>query len=111
MSSKIIKIETIRSGQPRAYADSFYEANISMKADGALLNGASYYHTMSRDTVLTLTRLFVHDFSDSNEWHVPKLKCCEAIGPTPEMVQESHPKWHPKKESRWHVLIVQPYLD
>ena len=45
MSKTIIEIENIQSGQPRAYADSIYEANISIFNMGILNDGSGFYNS------------------------------------------------------------------
>lgn len=111
MSKTTIEIEHLQGGQRRAYADSCYEAIITMKSN-SLIDKAIFYYTLDMEKVKEITQLFVHPFVEKpTSWADPILKRCEAIGPTEEMVKESHPKWIPKKESRWHVMVVQPYTD
>jgi hypothetical protein len=112
MSKLSIEIDILQAGQPRAYADSFYEAYISCRVDGMLMDKAVFYRDLGEDTVKSLARLFVHGFDDvPKDWAAPVLKICAPVGPTPEMKSISHEKWEPKHVSRWHVLIVLAYTD
>lgn len=105
-------IEHLQGGQPRAYADSVYEAIISIRVEGMLTNGGVFYRDMSQPRVEQIVALFVRPFArpPKDAWS-PVLEVCEPTGPTTEMVEESHPKWKPKKESRWRVVVRQPYCD
>lgn len=105
-------IERLQAGQPRAYADSYYEGIISLRNDGTLTHDGVFYQELNEDLVKRIAKLFLHPFPDKPEcWADPILKVCEAIGPTEEMVSTAHEKWKPKKHSRWRVVIVDPYKD
>ena len=113
MSKKLIEIDTLQSGQPRPYADSVYEATISIYNIGTLMNNHGFYQTLNRKLVIELTKLFVHPFYETSTcWADSKLACCEPIGATKEMIEKcSHPMWQPKKESRWLVKVIAPFTD
>jgi len=108
---QVIIINHIHAGQPRPYADSVYKAEILIRVEGQLTNGTVRFQAIKEDTVRSLAHLFVRSFNDNPGPFDPRLEVCEAIGPTPEMRAEAHPKWAPAKESRWRVRIVEPYTD
>jgi hypothetical protein len=113
MSKKIIEIESLQSGQPRPYADSFYEANISIFNVGTLTDGSGFYQSLSKELVLKIAKILVHNFEEVPEnWASPKLVRCEPIGPTKEMIEKcTHPKWQPGPNTRWNVVIKEEYTD
>lgn len=107
----IITIEHIASGQPRAYADSRYEAVITFYSAESLIGGAGHFFHYPKERALQFFRENVHEYKDDPAWHEPKLVMCEAIGPTPEMDAMVHPKWPNKANCRWRIAVMQPYLD
>lgn len=111
MSKEIIEIEHIRSGQPRAYADSVYESKIIIRVEGTLLNNGIFYRELNINLVKQLTQMFVRPFKETKGFLEPYLELCEPIGPTKEMIEKAHPKWVPKENSRWRVIVVEPYSD
>lgn len=112
MSTRIIEIKTLRYGQPRPFADSFYEVEITSYEDGMLIGAKGFYHNLSREQVLKIFKTFVHDFEDEPKcWADSWLKACEGIGPTEAMKAKCHEKWEPKQNSRWRVCVVQPFTD
>lgn len=113
MSKTIIEIENIQSGQPRAYADSIYEANISIFNMGILNDGSGFYNNLSKERVIEIAKMFVHKFDDHPVgWFSPKLIRCEPIGPTKEMTERcTHPKWQPGLNTRWNVVIKEAFTD
>ncbi len=87
-----VTYETISAGQPRAYADSVYEFNMVFSA---ARNDGGYSDVWTPDRANALRYAKVHqDFYENPEWHQPKL----------EIFEET-------EKGKWHVKIVQPYLD
>ena len=110
---KTIEIESLRSGQARPYADSIYEANISIFNVGTLNDGSGFYDSLTKETVIKIAKMFVRNFEDEPQgWFSPKLVRCEPIGPTPEMTERcTHPKWKPGRDTRWNVVVREEYTD
>lgn len=112
MSKRILEIDLVHAGQPRRYADAYYEAYITCRDEGTLMDGAIFYLELSKEDVKILTQQWVRNFTKTPEHpFAPTLTVCKAVGPTPEMIQIAHEKWKPKKHSRWHVIVVEPYTD
>ena len=112
MHKTIIEIEHIKGGQPRPYADHEYEAYVTARIEGMLLNNTVYYLELKDEDVRALARRLLSDFKDKPAWHEPKLEYCAPVEPSKEMLAIANNKnWKPKAKSRWHVKIVQPYLD
>lgn len=108
----VIEIETVRSGQPRAYADSEDEAIITARREGVLMGNSIFYMELKEETVKTITREFFRPFKDKPETPFDaKLVMCKAIGPTEEMRAAAHPRWAPGQKSRWRVVVREPYCD
>lgn len=98
-SWKRITVEHIRSGQPRPYADSVYEAIITI--EGGIPSSQKGYDLRWRgqeSTIKEIAKMFVRNFADT---------------PTPfqtglteiEMIEETD------FCRRWRVVIVEPYTD
>lgn len=112
MSKRIIEIEIVRAGQPRPYADAYYEAYITCLSEGTLLDGAKFYLALNEEDVKILTQQWVRNFTETPKHpFAPTLKVCRAVGPTQEMIRIAHEKWKPGLNSRWHVTVVVPYCD
>lgn len=112
MSKEIIEIETLKAGQPRPYADSVYEATISVRVEGMLLNRVVFYRNLDERIVKGITRLFVGNFVDEPNMFDARLEVCKPIGPSEEMKEiAKNPNWLPKENSRWLVKIIVPFDD
>jgi hypothetical protein len=112
MSKTIVIIEDKECGQPRPYADSFYSGYISARCEGVLTDGSVFYFSLQENKVKELARLFIREFKDDTKgWWEAKLLECRPVGPTEEMIKESHPKYLPKKESRWFVRLTEAFTD
>ena len=112
MFKNIIEIEILQAGQPRAYADSIYEAYISCRVEGALLRGKIFYLRLTEETVKGLTQLFVHPFDDiPTHAFSPRLTLCKPIGPSQEMISISDEQWKPDFDTRWHVKVELLFTD
>ena len=88
-TKQIIEIEVIRAGQPRPYADSFFESILTFKAED---ENAKW--TPDEKTVREIAKILVHNFEDKPNWHDPELKEIQKIA-----------------ENKWRVLIFSPFLD
>jgi len=110
MSKRIIEIELLHTGQPRPYADAYYEAYITCRDSGTLMHDAQFYYNLQEPDVRMLTKMWVHDFSDApSHAFSPYLTLCTPIGPTQEMQDIADVKWQPAHATRWHVKVVVPY--
>lgn len=88
---RTIAIETIRGGQPRPYADSYYEAVITY---GGGIGAIGFDPT--EEIVKKHIKAVFHDFyeKDKKEWYQPYLEKLEKVD-----------------VGKWRVLIIEPYLD
>lgn len=112
MSKDVIEIDRVHAWQPRPYADSRYEAYLTCRVEGELMQGAMFYRRLKESEVQTLTRLFVHEYSaEPAHPFAARLETCKPIGPTAAMEQLAHPKWKPDWDSRWHVVVIVPFTD
>jgi hypothetical protein len=98
-AGRIIAVKMLQTGQPRAYADSVYEAeitftgkNISTRPAGVVLVTGS---NPPREFVEKVTRLLVHDWDGGWGGSLTRM----------EKIQES------RGHSTWAVKIVVPYTD
>ena len=111
MSTTNIRIEMVKAGQPRPYADSEYEAFISEKVEGMLRGGAVFYRELRKEAIESLACHFVRKYSTEPGPFDARLEICEPVGPTNEMTNECCENWKPKQQSRWRVFIREPYCD
>lgn len=106
-NSTTIKIETLQHGQPRPYADSFYEYNITIR--GINFDGRRHWLASGwrwkEDRVKAFVRLALHGFYEKDEAphaFAPILQSCEQIE-----FEDSFDDQH----TTWRVLIRQLYTD
>ena len=112
MSKRIIEIETVHAGQPRAYADAYYEAYITCRVEGTLMHGAQFYFILQEANVRILTKMWVRNFPDTPPHMLsPYLALCEPVEPTQAMRDIADTQWQPGPGTRWHVKVVEPYAD
>ena len=88
---KTITIKHIRSGQPRAYADSCYESVITFSG------GTLGKWTPPEMTVKALAQVLVRSFVE------PKDSKCWVDSVLKEIKEES--------PGVWRIVIVEPYMD
>lgn len=112
MSKTIIEIDHICSGQPRPYADHVYEAYITMQGIGVLADPYVMFYNVKEEHAKELAKKYVHKWADEPGWAGPALKVFESVGLT-QAQQKLVPEGFRKhlNNARWHVKIVQPYLD
>jgi len=81
MSKIIIEIETLRSGQPRAYADSVYEYFVTVKNYWNSTTGEQEgTFTPKEEDIKELVQMFGHKFVEKSTcWADPVLKEFEKI--------------------------------
>ena len=107
-----IIIEHHQHGQARRYADSVYEAYISVRIVGDLIGTAVHYLNLQEATVKDIARNWVRPFKDKpSSPFAATLTVCEPVGPTELMRKEVHPKHPCTQESRWYVKIVEAFTD
>lgn len=95
MSRSTIEVKILRAGQPRAYADSFYEAEIEFKNWWNSTTGEREGKwDPDENFVRQITRMMVQPYADNAEWHQARLEKIEKLG-----------------VGKWKVLVVEPYLD
>ena len=105
MSETIVKIRHLAAGQPRAYADSMYVAEISCERHGVYTDGRVVERALTEKEVKELARLFVCKFDDepatwaSPIWHGPGV-----IGESREVNGVIVAK-------KWRVTIRMAYTD
>lgn len=94
--NKRVDVYVIQAGQPRPYADSFYEADLVFSNWWKTNTGEMRKGKWRPDeaTVKAIARILVEPFADEPAWHDARLKS----------LAETEP-------GRWRVLVVQPYLD
>lgn len=93
--NKRIDIQTIQAGQPRAYADSIYEATI----DFNFTDNDKLQWDPPREIVEQIARMFVHDWVEINDdgtigWWQPTLDFLRKTS-----------------EGQWHIKVTLPYTD
>lgn len=96
-----ITIETIQSGQPRAYADSFYEFKVHFTDD------AAKPRDLSRTYVASILKAICHTWQDKpDNWASPHLNFLVPIKGT-------EAKWKGSEDaaSGWHMLVTEAYTD
>lgn len=106
---KFIVIKTLSSGQPRAYADSIYEAEIFAFQED---KGGKQPLLLDRETAKALARRFVQNWTlDKTEGEIghgleTQLRVLETIkGPLGEDYRNDD------RGCLWHVKVVTPYCD
>jgi len=100
-----IEVEWIQAGQPRAYADSVYEAKISFMQKNAIRQGEVTKRYVTEDEAKKIAQMFVRPFHEGSDraWHHAKLAVCAMLDAKKAMGAE--------KASQWRVKIVEPYKD
>ena len=88
-SVQTIEITTLRSGQPRPYADSFYEYTVKFSWNPTERAVKQIVAARGHGD-----RPIPKMESESREWHEPFFRTCEK-----------------QEDGSWHILIVEPYLD
>jgi hypothetical protein len=95
MSRINIEVKTLHAGQPRPYADSRYEAELTFTNYWDSTTGERQgEYDPDESVVRDLTRIFVHNFYDKPEWFNPYLKKTEKLG-----------------LGHWRVEVIEPYCD
>lgn len=90
-----VDVRTIRSGQPRAYADSFYEADLVFSNWWISTTGPRKGTWCPPEAVVrALAEILVRDFSDTPLLLDARLEKIERVAP-----------------DTWRVLIREPYCD
>jgi hypothetical protein len=91
-----VTVERLRAGQPRAYADSVYEAILRVEWVPYFLNQPEEWAPaqFEESVIKRYVRALVHEFSDKPEFLEPSLTML-------------------KKEATgvWHAIVTQPYCD
>lgn len=107
----VISVQTIRAGQPRAYADSIYEALIFCHRPNVFTTGAPAMAFITEEEAKSLAKIFVHRFEDTPKFLEPRLV---SIKPekNPCGLDESSTlfNWEGRAPC-WRVVINQPYCD
>jgi hypothetical protein len=92
-----ISRQYLRTGQPRAYADSFYEARILWEWRGTNDKGdwqpRPIAESVAKEMLVPLVKAGVQPAGEGN-WASPRLREC---------VQEA--------PGQWRILVVSPYTD
>jgi len=89
--SELIKIETIHAGQPRPYADSIYEAVIT------ITNDELPDYDIPQKIVENIVKAAFHNFKKQDEergWWEPYLKSIEKLD-----------------KGKWRFIIIEEYAD
>ena len=87
-----ITFNHIRSGQPRAYADSVYEFDMIFTANRGKDGWIDVWYP-TRESAIKYAKAH-QEFFEKPEWHQPALKEFKEV-----------------EKGKWHVIIEQPYLD
>lgn len=95
LACKTVTVTTLAAGQPRPYADSFYEAIIEFDFP----DNPQMRFNPRRETVEQVARLLVHDWVEPDEdgtigWWQPRLEAFEQ-----------------QTKGRWYVKVRVPYDD
>ena len=107
----VITIKRIRSGQPRAYADSVDEAIIFCFQPNVLTTNAPLLRTITKPIAEYLARLFVSDWSPEPKFLESRLNFLEPV-PNPCGLEEYKNRLGEEvRASAWHVKITHPYCD
>lgn len=107
----VITIETIRHGQPRPYADSFYESRIFCHQPNVMTTNAPLLRTITRKQAELIARIFVSDWTDNPQFLDTRLEFLKAE-PNPCGLEESKYKHDTEERSScWRVCVRQPYND
>lgn len=89
---RIIEVETIQAGQPRPYADHIYESYITFSVPEGQMWARKW--GTHESTVKQFIPLLVGGYSENPEWHDSRLEKLEQVSP-----------------GRWHVIVIQPFID
>ena len=110
LKGTVITIQTIRHGQPRPYADSYYEALIACHNPNVMTTNSPGFRTLTKEDALALARIFVHEYTeDGGQYGMgARLVSC-----TPQPSPFGVMKFKPQEDRAyaWRVLITQPYSD
>lgn len=82
--------DMLAAGQPRAYADSVYEAVLTYEFRGPYAERMR----LGREVVARHAKMLVHSWSDEPQWYEPRLAD----------LTETEPRV-------WYVKVTAPYLD
>lgn len=85
---------TLQAGQPRAYADSIYEYELTCEWQGMTGRGDWQPRDLVEPLVRKIARGMCREWFDNPEWHQAKLDTFVKIGP-----------------GHWRIKIIEPYLD
>ena len=100
---RTIHVESVRSGQPKAYADHRYESIITFEG-GHVSTDPNYDMTFAvrqtKEQVAELAKTLVHGWAPEGEgdWYSSRLKVCE-------MISEG------ETFQAWRVVVTTPYTD
>lgn len=95
MTRMTIHVDTLGAGQPRAYADSRWEAILTYEFSGDAFASRMHYHRdVVKRHVAALVRPFVAEKGEKREWWQAYLD---------DLTEMSRNVWHAK--------VVEPYLD
>ena len=90
MGEMTVKVKTIQAGQPRAYADSIYESELTYSDDE--------YPDFDPDPVVVKdhAKALVRQFNENEKrgWWEGRLDILEKLG-----------------KGKWRVRIIEPYTD
>lgn len=99
----IVTVKTIRSGQPRPYADTVYESLIFCYRPSVLTTGGPVNCPINRKQAEQLVRIFVSDWDDEPKFLDPRL---ELLRPEPDPCGLDKPYTLTKYGS--HLLARKP---
>lgn len=108
MNTVTITIETLQAGQPRAYADSFYEYSITVRGENIDSNHrawAAYGWNWTEAKIKKFVHEFLHAFYekvDAPHAFAPILESCEITDENDAVDQQY---------VTWRVLIRELYAD
>ncbi len=95
-----IEVETLQSGQPRPYADSFYEAKVRMKKNGQPM-------FLYPEAAIPMLKAFVRNWHEKPEWYQGTLRSLTGLPDCKDPASYSQGKAF----SGWHVLVCEAYTD
>lgn len=99
-------------GQPRPYADSIYDALVSVYEDSP----KKHYIPITREEAIRLfkDRVYAHWREDPEYILEPRLEICEPVGISPkEQLEKGVPPEFvsDEKEIRWRIRVKAPFTD
>lgn len=105
MSAIVYRIETLASGQPRAYANTVHVGELSVTREGVLTNGEVLPWWVDRTEAEKLFRLLFRGWDNEGEgdWASPRLVSLVPVG---EALAHA-----PERNTRWRITIRSAYLD